>query len=91
MARKKNRDQVILRISMENGIPRVRPLTAREQRQFFKTHPKARLPTFSLEEIERGLEEIEKEVGTTPPRSQSPENLITDPRTISIVNGPSGG
>jgi hypothetical protein len=86
MAREKNRGQVILRISMENGVPRVRPLTAREQEQFTKAHPKAKLPTFSPEEIRRGPEEIEKELGTTHPRSQSPANLITHPMTISVVN-----
>ena len=34
-------------------------------------------------------EELEKQLGTTPPKSPSPENQITDPSTISLVSDPS--
>src|SRR5262249_54382093 len=53
MAKHKTRDQIIVRISLENGVPREQPLTAKEQRQFTKTHPNLKLPTFTLEEINR--------------------------------------
>ena len=53
MAIEESRDQVIVRISMENGIPRIRQLTGKERKQFTKTHPKSQLSTFSLEEISR--------------------------------------
>jgi hypothetical protein len=47
-------DQIIVRISIdENGVPRVYPLTAKDQKQFLKTHPKLKLPTFTVEEINR--------------------------------------
>lgn len=82
-------NQIIVRISMENGVPQVTPLTAQEQRQFIKTHPNLKLPTFSPEDIERGLEELEKQFATTHPKLQSPESHITDPRSISLVNAPS--
>ena len=48
MARKKSKNQVVVGISMENGIPRVRRLTAEEEKVFHKKHPNAKLPTFSL-------------------------------------------
>ena len=51
MAKEETRDQIIVRISVENGVPRVRPLTVKEQEQFIKTHPTLKLPTFSLEEM----------------------------------------
>ena len=86
MAWKKNKNQVIVRISVENGIPRVRQLTGEEEREFYKKHPNASLPTFSPEDIERGLEAIGQQFGTTHPKSQSPESLIPDPSTISILN-----
>jgi hypothetical protein len=89
MAKKKAKDQIIVRISMENGVPQVRPLTADEQRQFIKTHPNLKLPTFSPEDIERGLEELEKQFATTHPKSQLLENHITDPRSINLVTNPS--
>ena len=90
MARKKSKNQVVVGISMENGIPRVRRLTAEEEKVFYKKHPNAKLPTYSLAEIRRGLAEIEKEVGTIRPQPPSPENLIPDPSTISLVNDHSG-
>jgi len=77
MAKKKNRDQIIVRISMENGVPRVRPLTAKEQKQFIKTHPKSKLPTFSLSDVNQGMTNLEQMA------------QIMDPRTISVVNDPS--
>ena len=46
-------DQIIMRIDVENGVPRVRPLTAEEQKQFTKTHPGLKLPTFTVDEINR--------------------------------------
>jgi hypothetical protein len=55
MAKRENRDQVIVHISMENGIPRLRQLTPNEQKQFFKTHPKSKLPTFTLDHLNRIL------------------------------------
>lgn len=89
MPKKKANNKIIVRISMENGVPEVRPLTAKEQRQFMKTHPNLKLPTFSPNDIKRGLEELEKEFATTHPIWQSPENHITDPRSINLVNVPS--
>jgi hypothetical protein len=75
MAKRQNRDQVIVHISMENGVPRVRPLTAKEQKQFFKTHPKSQLPILSGEEINRRTDAVEI-------------NQIADPSTLSVVNDP---
>ena len=74
MAKEEDRDQIMVRISIENGVPQVRPLTAEEQKQFLKTHPKSKLPTFSLQEIVDGLQEL---------------NRMIDPSTISVVNDPS--
>lgn len=67
-------DQIIVGFSMENGVPRVRTLTTKEQRRFFKTHPKLKLATVTLEEIKRAVESLEKITG------------MTDPSTISVVN-----
>jgi hypothetical protein len=86
MARKKSKNQVIVRISVENGIPRVSQLTAKEEEEFYKKHPNVELPIYSPEDVRRGLEEVEKEVGTTHPESQSPEKLIPGPSAISLVN-----
>ena len=72
MAKKKNPDQVIVRVSMENGVPRVRPLTTQEQRQFLKTHPTSRLPTCSLADIERMTESLEETIRTIDPRMTGP-------------------
>ena len=74
MAKEETRDQIMVRISIENGVPRVTPLTAEEQRQFIKTHPKLKLPTFSVQEIVDGLQEL---------------NRMIDPSMISVVNDPS--
>ena len=79
MAKDKNRHQVMVGISIENGVPRIRPLSAKEQRRFLKTHPNVRLPTFSLDEIKRGLEELVLTHATSP----SPENQLTDPSMTS--------
>jgi hypothetical protein len=79
MAKAKNKGEVIVRISVEDGIPRVRPLTAGEQRQFLKTHPKSKLPTYSLGEIERMVNSLEQ------------INRITDPKTMSVVTRASAG
>jgi len=53
------------------------------------THPHAELPSYSLEEVNRlvsrGLEELDKQVGKMPPKSQSVENQSTDPSTVSVV------
>ena len=70
MAKDKKRHQVMVGISIENGVPRIRPLSAKEQKRFLKTHPNVRLPTFSLDEIKRGLEELV----LTHPTSPSLEN-----------------
>lgn len=86
MAKDKARDQIIVRISMENGVPRIRPLTAKEQKQFLKTHPNLKLPTFSLAEMQEGLKELEKQLGMTHPKSSSFQNRMTDPRTISVMD-----
>ena len=79
MAKDKNRHQVMVGISIENGVPRIRPLSAKEQRRFLKTHPNVRLPTFSLDEVRRGLEELVLTHATSP----SPEGRVIDPTTIS--------
>jgi hypothetical protein len=80
MAKDKNRHQVIVRISIdENGLPRIRPLTAKEQEQFLKTHPGLKLPTYSPQEIIKGLE-----LALLPP-SPFVENPPTDPSTVSVV------
>jgi hypothetical protein len=82
-----------MRLDIENGVPRVRQCTAVEEEEFLRTHPNVILPTFSVEEVNRlalrGLEEIEKQFGKTHPKSPSLENQLTDPTTISLVNGPS--
>ena len=83
MAKDKSRHQVMVGISIVNGLPRIRPLTAKEQKRFLKTHPNVRLPTFSPEEVIKGLE-----LAMLPP-SPFAENQLTDPSTISIVNDPS--
>jgi hypothetical protein len=79
MSKDKNRHQIIVRISIENSVPRVRPLTAREQEQFLKTHPNVQLPTFSPEEVMRGLEELVLTHATSP----SLENRLIDPSMTS--------
>jgi hypothetical protein len=89
MARKKNKNQVMVRISMENGTPRVRQLTAKEEKEFYKAHPNVRVPTYSLGDIQRGLEQIENELGRMRPKSKSQETPIPDPSTISILGDPS--
>jgi hypothetical protein len=90
MARDKNRHQVMVGISIdENGVPRIRPLSAKEQRRFHKTHPNVILPTFSAAEIQRGLEALEEQLGTTHPKSPSLQSRMVDPSTISVVNDPS--
>jgi hypothetical protein len=76
-----------MRLDIENGVPRVRQCTAEEEENFLRTHPDVKLLTFSVEEINRlalrGLEELEKQFGTTHPRSPSLENRVIDPTTIS--------
>ena len=79
MAKDKSRHQVMVGISIVNGLPRIRPLTAKEQKRFLKTHPNVRLPTFSLEEIKRGLEELILTHATSP----FAENRVIDSRTTS--------
>jgi hypothetical protein len=66
-------------ISIVNGLPGIRPLTAREQEQFLKAHPNVQLPTFSPEEVIKGLE-----LAMLPP-SPFAVNQLTDPSTLSIV------
>jgi hypothetical protein len=70
MAQKMNKNQIIARISMVNGVPRVRLLTAKEQRQFIKTHPNLQLPTFSLEDVNQGLTMLEAML----PRTANPSD-----------------
>jgi len=60
MAQKKNNDQILVRIDMENGIPRVRQVTGEELKQFLKTHPKLKLPTFSLADMNRAVTTLEE-------------------------------
>jgi hypothetical protein len=48
--------KVICGISIENGVPRIRLFTPEEQRQFTKTHPNLQLPTFTSQEVIKGLE-----------------------------------
>jgi hypothetical protein len=79
MAKDKSRHQVIVGISIVNGLPRIRPFTAKEQKRFLKTYPNVQLPTFSPQEVIRGLE-----LAMLPP-SPSAENRIIDPSTVSIV------
>jgi hypothetical protein len=82
-----------MRLDIENGVPRVRQCTAEEEEEFLRTHPNVILPAFTVDEINhlalRGLEELEKQFGTTHPKSPSAENRITDPTTIRVVNDPS--
>src|SRR5208282_4820649 len=51
------------------------------------THPHVELPRYSLEEVNRlasrGLEQLDKQFGKMPPKSQSAENQSTDPSTVS--------
>jgi len=76
----KSRKKMIVRISIdENGLPQIRPFTAEEQAQFLKTHPKVQLPTFSPQEVIRGLE-----LAMLPP-SPFAENQLTHPSTASVV------
>lgn len=77
MAQKMNKDRVLVRIDVENGIPRVRQVTGKELKQFLKTHPKLKLPTFSLADINRAVTTMEG-------MSQA-----VDPSTISVMNNPS--
>ena len=83
MARDKSRHQVMVGISIVNGLPRIRPLTAKEQKRFLKTHPNVQLPTFSPQEVIKGLE-----LAMLPP-SPFAANQLTDPSTMSLVNDPS--
>ena len=84
------RNKTLMRIDIENGVPRVRQCTAQEQEEFLRTHPNVILPTYSVEEINRlalrGLEELEKQFGKTPPTSPSLENRVIDP---SMTRDPS--
>jgi hypothetical protein len=77
MAKGNARDRIIVRISMVNGVPRVRPLTEKEQRQFIKTHPKSKLPVVSREELSRLADSL------------NDMTRIVDPSTISVANAPS--
>jgi hypothetical protein len=79
MAKDKSRHQVMVGISIVNGLPRIRPLTAREQEQFLMAHPNVQLPTFSPQEVIKGLE-----LAMLPP-SPFAENQLTDPSMLSIV------
>ena len=83
MAKDKSRHQVMVGISIVNGVPRIRPLSSKEQKRFLKTHPNVQLPTFSPQEVIKGLE-----LAMLPP-SPFAENQLTDPSTLSIVNDPS--
>ena len=81
------RDETLMRISIENGVPRIRQCTAQEQEEFLRTHPNVILPTYSVEEINRlalrGLAELDKQFGKMPPTSSSPRNQMTDPSTTT--------
>jgi hypothetical protein len=78
MVQKTNKDdQIIVRIDMENGMPRVRQVTGEELKQFVKTRQKSKLPTFSLEHVNRVATTLEN------------MNQAVDPRTIRVVNNPS--
>ena len=81
------RGRTLMRIDIENGVPRVRACTVQEQEEFLRTHPNVKLPTYSVEEVNRlalrGLAELEKQFGKTPPTSQSPGNQMADPSTTS--------
>lgn len=99
------RNKTLMRLSIENGVPRVRQCTAQEQEEFLRTHPNVilpnsleelwwkltrpnvDLPTFSVEEVNRlalrGLEELDKQLGTTHPTSPSPGNPVIDPSMTS--------
>ena len=87
------RDKTLMRLGIENGVPRVRQCTAEEEEEFLRTHPNVILPTFSVEEVNRlalrGLEELEKQFGKTHPKSLSLGSQMTDPSTISLVSDPS--
>ena len=79
MAKDKNKNQVMVGIRIENGVPRIRPLSAKEQKRFLKSHPNVRLPTFSLDEVRLGLEELILTHATSP----SPGNSVIDPSMTS--------
>jgi hypothetical protein len=69
MAKKKkwhqNQDgQIMVRIDIENGVPRVRMLTAQEEREFYRTHPNVSLPTYSVDYI--------NQITSTDPPTKSP-------------------
>ncbi len=68
--REKTEDQGILRVSIEKGAIRVRMLTAKEEKQFYRTHPNFRSQNLSVEDIER--------LAKTVP--------ITEPGTINVAN-----
>lgn len=65
MAQNMNKDQVLVRISMVNGVPKVTPLSAEEEEQFFKTHPNANVPTFSPADVNQGLTMLEAMLPST--------------------------
>jgi hypothetical protein len=76
MVQKTNKDdQILVRIDMENGIPRVRQVTGKERKKFFQTHQKSNLPTYSLDHMDQIL------------MTREEMNRIVDPSTIS--NNPS--
>ena len=80
MAQKANKDdQVIIRIDMENGIPRVRQVKGKELQRFLKTHRRSKLPTCSLEQLSRLSTELED------------LNRGADPKTMSAVSDHFGG
>ena len=75
MAQKTNKDdQIIVRIDMENGIPRVRQVKGKELKRFLKTHQKSKLPTYSLEQLSRVAATIEDMIRVPDPKTMSPVN-----------------
>jgi hypothetical protein len=82
MAKDKSRHLVMVGISIVNGVPRIRPLSSKEQKRFLKTHPNVQLPTFSPQEVIKGLE-----LAMLPP-SPFAENQLTGPRTTSPLGDP---
>jgi hypothetical protein len=65
------------------------PTYSLEEVWWTMTHPDVNLPTYSLEEVNRlalrGLEELEKQPGTTHPPSPSPGHQMTDPTSDPSV------
>jgi len=77
MAQETNKDQIIVRFDIENGIPRVRQVTGEELKRLLKTHQTSKWPSVSLEDINRFATALEEMNGGA------------DTRRMSLVDNPS--